>query len=223
MADQTWEYRSFDATQGPQPVVDYLNEPQRQDRGQAFAVVVYPASVGLFFVAPGIVLGGYQMWMFRSFTADQGPQGAADFLNEFPRQGDGEAFAIAGNDGSIGLFYLDPGSGGDNPDRTLPPWMFRSFSADDGLLGALDFLNEDPRQWPGQAFAVAGNDGTVGLFFHDAPVDFGWTGSWGVKSFTADEGTQGALDFLNQILHAPYPSGFARNDGTVGLLYAASW
>jgi hypothetical protein len=28
---------------------------------------------------------------------------------------------------------------------------------------------------------------------------------------------------LNQILHAPYPSGFARNDGTVGLLYAASW
>jgi hypothetical protein len=52
-----------------------------------------------------------QTWLFRNFTAAEGTQGAVNFLNEAPQQDPGEASAVARNDGSVGLFYLEPGTG----------------------------------------------------------------------------------------------------------------
>ena len=52
-----------------------------------------------------------QTWVFRNFTAAEGTAGAAAFLNEPARQGAGEASAVARNDGSVALFYLEPGTG----------------------------------------------------------------------------------------------------------------
>lgn len=52
-----------------------------------------------------------QQWQSRNFSATEGTQGALDFLNLSPAQGQGEASAAARNDGSVGLFYLDPGTG----------------------------------------------------------------------------------------------------------------
>lgn len=40
----------------------------------------------------------------------EGTAGAVAFLNEPARQGPGEASAFARNDGSVALFYLDPGT-----------------------------------------------------------------------------------------------------------------
>jgi hypothetical protein len=103
-----------------------------------------------------------QTWVFRNFTAAQGTQGAVDFLNEAPRQGPGEATAVARNDGSVGLFYLEPGSLGSNTAQT---WVFLNFTKAQGTQGAVNFLNEAPQQDPGEASAVARNDGSVGLFY----------------------------------------------------------
>ena len=51
-----------------------------------------------------------QTWGFGPFTPTDGLAGAVTFLNEPDRQGRGEASASARNDGSVGLFYLEPGS-----------------------------------------------------------------------------------------------------------------
>jgi hypothetical protein len=52
-----------------------------------------------------------QEWKFRNFTAAEGTAGAVSFLNESPAKGHGEASAFARNDGSVALFYLEPGTG----------------------------------------------------------------------------------------------------------------
>jgi hypothetical protein len=122
------------------------------------------------------------------------------------------------------LFYITsvvrvpPGPG------PLPSWYFRNYTADDGLPGAVGFLNEDPRQWPGEAFVVAGNDDSVGLFFRNPPSEPPFLpNGWRFKDFTANEGTQGALDFLNQNpFSTPTPTAFARNDGSIGILYTVT-
>src|ERR1700757_3329752 len=91
-----------------------------------------------------------QMWVFRNFTAAEGPQGP------------GEATAVARNDGSVGLFYLEPGSLGSS---TAQAWVFLNFTKAQGTQGAVNFLNLALRQGPGDASANARNDGSVGLFF----------------------------------------------------------
>ena len=50
-------------------------------------------------------------WVFRNFTPAEGTTGAVTFLNEANRQGPGEASATPRNDGSVGLFFLEPGTG----------------------------------------------------------------------------------------------------------------
>ena len=103
-----------------------------------------------------------QTWGFRNFTAAEGTAGAAAWLNEAPRQGPGEACAVARNDGSVGLFFLEPGSLGSGTSQT---WFFRNFTPAEGTAGAIAFLNEAPRQGPGEASAFARNDGSVALFY----------------------------------------------------------
>jgi hypothetical protein len=162
--------------------------------------------------------GTQQTWVFRNFGAE-GTAGAVTFLNEDARQGDGEASAVARNDGSVGLFYLEPGSLGAG---NQPTWMFRSFTAAEGTAGAVTFLNEDARQGRGEASAVARNDGSVGLFFLEpGSLGAGTQQSWVFRNFTAAEGTAGAVAFLNEpARQGPgEASAFARNDGSVALFY----
>jgi hypothetical protein len=112
MANQTWVFRDFTAAQGTAGAITFLNEPARQGRGQVSAVARNNGSVGLFFLEPGSLGSGTQQkWIFRNFTPAEGPAGAVAFLNDAPRQGPGEASAFARNDGSVALFYLDPGTG----------------------------------------------------------------------------------------------------------------
>src|SRR5580704_8781154 len=160
-----------------------------------------------------------QRWGFRNFTAAEGTAGAVAWLNEAPRQGPGEACAVARNDGSVGLFYLEPGSLGTG---TRQAWGFRNFTAAEGTAGAVTWLNEADRQGPGEASAVARNDGSVGLFYLEpGSLGSGTQPTWGFRNFTADEGTAGAVAWLNE----PYRQGHgeasavARNDGSVALFY----
>jgi len=197
-----------------------LNEPARQGPGEASAVPRNDGSVGLFFLEPGSLGSGTQQtWVFRNFTAAQGTAGAITFLNEPDRQGPGEASAVARNDGSVGLFFLEPGSLGLGTQQT---WVFRNFTAAQGPAGAITFLNEPARQGRGQVSAVARNDGTVGLFFLEpGSLGSGTQQTWVFRNFTPAEGTAGAVAFLNE---APRQgpgeaSAFARNDGSVALFY----
>jgi hypothetical protein len=91
-----------------------------------------------------------QAWVFRNFTPAEGQAGAVTFLNEPARQGPGEASASPRNDGSVGLFFLEPGSLGSGNQQT---WVFRNFTAAEGPAGAVTFLNEPARQGPGEASA----------------------------------------------------------------------
>jgi hypothetical protein len=160
---QNWVFREFTAAEGTAGAVTFLNEPDRQGRGEASADARSNGTVGLFFLEPGSLgFGTQQAWMFRDFTAAQGPAGAVTFLNEPDRQGRGEASAVARNNGTAGLFFLEPGSLGFG---TQQAWMFRNFTAAEGPAGAVAFLNEAPRQGPGEACAFARNDGSVALFY----------------------------------------------------------
>jgi hypothetical protein len=106
-----------------------------------------------------------QEWTFRNFAPAEGPSAAAVFLNEAARQGHGEASAAPRNDNSVGLFYLvylAPGSLGNG---TQQEWIYREFTAAEGPQGAVTFLNEAPRQGPGEASVFARNDGSVALFY----------------------------------------------------------
>jgi len=163
MANQTWVFRNFTAAQGTAGTVTFLNEPARQGPGEASAVARNDGTVGLFFLEPGSLGSSTQQtWVFRNFTAAEGTAGAVAFLNEPLRQGRGQVSAVARNDGSVGLFYLEPGSLGSGTQQT---WVFRNFTAAEGPAAAIAFLNDAPRQGPGEASAFARNDGSVALFY----------------------------------------------------------
>ena len=102
-------------------------------------------------------------WAYHNFTsADGGTAEAVSFLNAADRQGAGEASASARNDGSVGLFYLEPGSLGTSTEQT---WVYLNFTPAQGTSEAIAFLNAAPRQGPGEASAYARNDGSVSLFY----------------------------------------------------------
>ena len=160
---QTWVFANFPAAEGPAGAVAFLNDPARQGPGQASATARNDGSVGLFFLEPGSLgEGTQQTWEYRNFTPAEGPAGAVAFLNEAFRQGRGQVSAVARNDGSVGLFFLEPGSLGSGTQQT---WVYRNFTAAEGTTGAAAFLNDAPRQGPGEASAFARNDGSVGLFY----------------------------------------------------------
>ncbi len=105
-----------------------------------------------------------QQWQFQNFTAVEGTTAAVNFLNRAPRQGAGEASAVARNDGSVGLFHLEPGSLGNG---TQQQWKFRNFTAAEGTTAAVNFLNTAPARGHGEASVFARNDGSVALFYLD--------------------------------------------------------
>ena len=67
-----------------------------------------------------------QEWQFRDFAAPIWEQDTATFLNEPLRQGHGEASATLRNNGTAGLFFLEPGSLGND---TSPSWVVKNSRA----------------------------------------------------------------------------------------------
>ena len=159
-----------------------------------------------------------QIWEFREFPGP-GPDGennAVIFLNEPARQGRGEATATLRNDGSVGLFYLVPGSLGTG---TALTWESREFPLPDGEKNTVIFLNEPARQGPGEATATLRNDGSAGLLYlAPGSLGAGTAQTWESAEFA---GPKQAVDFLNEpARQGPGQASVTpRNNGTVGLLY----
>jgi hypothetical protein len=162
-----------------------------------------------------------QTWEFREFPGP-GPDGennAVIFLNEPARQGRGEATATLRNDGSVGLFYLVPGSLGTG---TALTWESREFPLPDGEKNTVIFLNEPARQGPGEATATLRNDGSAGLLYlAPGSLGSGTTQTWYFKEFPGPDGVASALAFLNASPRqgAGEVSGYARNDGSAVIFY----
>jgi hypothetical protein len=157
-----WGFVNFTGTQATQEEVNFLNQPLRLGPGEASA-----GTVGVMYLDIGS-LGSMSSptWQYLDFDASQGPQGAVNYLNAPARQGPGQVSAIARNDGSVGLFFLEPGSLGS---MSSPTWQYRNFTSDEGGQQAVvDFLNAAPRKDPGEATAWARGDGSVGLFYLEA-------------------------------------------------------
>jgi hypothetical protein len=158
-------------------------------------------------------------WQFVAFPAPNGEPDAVIFLNQPPRQARGEASATLHDDGSAGLFYLEPGSLGMS---TAPTWESQDFPAPTGEKDAVIFLNDPDRQGPGEATATLRSDGSAGLLYL-SPGSLGTSTAqtWESQDFPGPDGAQQAVDFLN----APARQGpgqasvTARSDGSVGLLY----
>ena len=158
-----------------------------------------------------------QTWQFRNFTAAEGTAGAVTFLNEAFRQGPGEANRDARNDGSVGLFFLEPGSLGTGTQQT---WVFRNFTPAEGTAGAVAFLNEAPRQGPGEVIRSLATMARSGFFFlSPGSLGTGTQQTWVFRNFTPAEGTAGAVAFLNEAPRQGHgeASAVACNDGSVGL------
>jgi hypothetical protein len=158
------------------------------------------------------------IWEFREFPGPHpnGEDNAVNFLNAPPRQGRGEAAAALRSDGSVGLFYLEPGDLGG---ATSPDWEFAEFPSPNGAKDAAIFLNAPPRQGRGEAVATLRGDGTAGLLYLEpGSLGVGTTHTWEYGEFV---GPKQAVDFLND--PARQGRGEAtvtqRKNGTVGVLY----
>jgi hypothetical protein len=217
MANQIWEFREFPGPNGEDNAVIFLNEPDRQGRGEAAAALRSDGSVGLFYLVPGSLgAGAIPAWEHREFPAPNGAKDAAIFLNEPDRQGRGEATAALRGDGSAGLLYLSPGSLGFTSTHA---WEYGEFV---GPEQAVDFLNDPARQGRGEATVTPRKNGTVGLLYLE-PGSLGASTAhaWCFKDFPAPHGVRDALAFLNA-----HPrqgegevSGYARTDGSAVIFY----
>jgi hypothetical protein len=222
MSDLTWAYHNFtSADGGTAEAVSFLNAADRQGAGEASASARNDGSVGLFYLEPGSLGSSTEpTWAYVNITpAEGGAAEAVSFLNAADRQGPGEASATPRNDGSVGLFYLEPGSLGTSTEQT---WAYLNFTPAEGPAAAVAFLNDAYRQGAGQVSAIARNDGSVGLFYLE-PGSLGTSTeqTWVYLNFTPAQGTSEAIAFLNA---APRQgpgeaSAYARNDGSVSLFY----
>jgi hypothetical protein len=169
---QTWLFQSFTgpgatgtATQAMQDGMNFLNTPPRRGPGEAIVNVNATGSVvGVFYLDPGTLdvrtMPDWEYFYLPITTAE-----TTEMLNAVERQGAGQVSAMARNDGSVGLYYLTPGS---LEAITAPTWEYQNFTGAPGITAieqALSFLNEAPRQGPGEVSANARNDGSVGLFY----------------------------------------------------------
>jgi hypothetical protein len=217
MANHIWEFRDFPGPNGETNAVVFLNDPDRQGRGEASANLRSDGSVGLFYLVPGSLgASPNPSWQVQDFPGPVGAKQAVDFLNAPDRQGRGEASATLRSDGTAGLLYLEPGSLGVSTTHT---WEYGEFV---GPKQAVDFLNDPARQGRGEATVTQRKNGTVGLLYL-SPGSLGesTTQTWCFKDFPAPHGVTHALAFLNA-----HPrqgegevSGYARTDGSAAIFY----
>jgi hypothetical protein len=211
MADQEWQFAQFPGPNGHQDAVTFLNEPDRQGRGEASVTLRNDGSAGLIYFEPGSL--GFDTspaWLVAEFPS---PQEAAGFLNLDPRQGAGEASATLRDNGTAGLLYLEPGSLGTG---TSPAWLVAEFPSPQE---AADFLNLDPRQGAGEASVTPRSNGTVGLLYLE-PGSLGASTrqTWLTAEFPS---AQDAVAFLNAVPRqgAGEAAGFVRNNGSAVIFY----
>jgi len=219
MANQFWEFKEFP---GPSPngednAVIFLNEPERQGRGEASAALRGDGSVGLFYLVPGSLgTNTSPTWQHQEFPGPNGAKSAVIFLNEPERQGRGEASVTLRSDGTAGLLYLEPGSLGTSTTHT---WEYGEFV---GPKQAVDFLNDPARQGAGEATVTPRKNGSVGLVYL-APGSLGdsTAQTWCYKEFHAPHGVRSALEFLNAHPRqaAGEVSGYAHSDGSAVIFY----
>ena len=134
-----WERREFPGPNGAKDAAIFLNEPDRQGRGEATATLRGDGTAGLLYLSPGSLgFTNTHAWQYGEFV---GPKQAVDFLNDPARQGRGEATVTQRKNGTVGLLYLEPGSLGAS---TAHAWCFKDFSAPYGVRDALAFLNAHP-------------------------------------------------------------------------------
>jgi hypothetical protein len=163
MADETWQFAQFPAPDGAQDAAAFLNVNARQGRGEASATLRNDGTAGLLYLEPGSLGAASEpSWLIADFPAPGGAQDAATFLNENPRQGDGEASATLRSDGSAGLLYLEPGSLGES---TAQAWQYKDFPGPDGEQAAIALLNASPRQQAGEATGFVRNDGSAVILY----------------------------------------------------------
>ena len=174
---------------GPRPngednAVIFLNDPDRQGRGEATAALRSDGSVGLFYLVPGSLgTNPNPTWQCQEFPGPNGAKDAVIFLNEPDRQGHGEASVSLRGDGTAGLLYLEPGSLGTSTTHT---WEYGEFV---GPKQAVDFLNDPARQGAGEATVTPRKNGTVGLvYLVPGSLDDSTTQTWCYKEFHAPHG-----------------------------------
>jgi hypothetical protein len=110
---QAWQSQEFSGPGSEQAAVDFLNEPLRQGAGEASLTPRNNGTTGLLWLEPGSLGDSTaQTWNYKDFPGPGGEQAALAFLNASPRQGPGEASGFVRSDGSVVIFYLEPGSGG---------------------------------------------------------------------------------------------------------------
>jgi hypothetical protein len=110
---QTWQSQEFSGADSAEAAVDFLNEPLRQGAGEASVTPRNNGTTGLLWLEPGSLGDSTaQTWHYKDFPGPGGEQAALAFLNASPRQGAGEASGFVRSDGSVVIFYLEPGSGG---------------------------------------------------------------------------------------------------------------
>src|ERR1700677_197529 len=155
-----WTYQDFPGPNGAKAAVIFLNEPDRQGRGEVTATLRADGTASLLTLEPGSLgTSTTHTWEYGEFV---GPKEAVDFLNEPARQGRGEATVTPRKNGTVGLIYLVPGSLGDSTAHT---WYFKEFPAPHGVRDALTFLNARPRQGEGEVSGYAHTDGSATIFY----------------------------------------------------------
>jgi hypothetical protein len=216
---QQWQYIQF-TTSGVIQAVDFLNAPARQGPGEASATVRANGSVGLFYLEPGSLGSSTaQTWQSQDFTT---AAQAVGFLNASPRQGAGQVTATMTVGGATTLIDLNPGSLGSN---TTPSWETLVQSGpvlETALKSAVGFLNDDPRQGPGETSATPLPDGSAGLIYlNPGSLGANTSPTWFFKEFPAPNGVTEALAFLNAIppQAAGEVSAFAPGDGSAVIVY----
>lgn len=160
-----------------------------------------------------------ETWVFRTFTSAQGPAAVATYLNEPMRQGAGEVSLGVRGDGSLELYFLEPGTLGSS---ATPSWMYENFTAVQGPAAVAHFLNEPMRQGAGQANVFIRGDGSLGLLYLE-PGTLGETAvqQWMYENFTGPQAPTRAVAFLNEAPRQGRGEAcvFMREDGSVGVLY----
>lgn len=160
---QTWQASDFPGANGAQDAVNFLNEPDRQGRGEASATLRNDGSAGLIWLEPGS-LGSttQQSWEVMQFSGANAEQQAVDFLNDPSRQGWGEASVTPRQNGTVGLIFLEPGSLGEGSEQA---WNWKGFPGPNGAQAVLNFLNALPRQGRGEVSCFVRSDGSAAAFY----------------------------------------------------------
>jgi|HubBroStandDraft_3_1064219.scaffolds.fasta_scaffold91819_1 hypothetical protein len=161
--EPAWQVLEFPAPNGEKDVVEFLNAPPRQARGEATANLRENGTAGVIYLEPGSLGNSTaQTWQSADYYAPNSEQQAVDFLNAPARQGPGEASVTPRSNGATRLLWLEPGSLGDS---AAPAWQYKNFHGPDGVQAALAFLNASPRQGAGEATGYVRNDGSALVFY----------------------------------------------------------